>query len=410
MTPPSLSDRLRADGAAVAAVLGHAALAAVRREGPAAPPWAGRRWLVRVLTLLTGAFALEVAAASASTVYDGNGVAYFFCLLPAVVALVLAPRRPLDAWLVVTGVVVLLEVAGTPMQWIWLLWIPALLLAAAVAQGRTLLGIVVVTGAGYGICLGVQPDAVQGGWHLGAAIVLAMAVVLGAALGGRQRARAALRGEQERASDALARQGALAERARIAREMHDVVAHHMSLIAVRCETAPYRLAELPPAVRGEFAEVASAARQSLAEMQGLLGVLRSDDGAERAPQPGLADVEQLLRSARAAGAELQWELIVPVVPEAVGLSAYRIVQQAVANAGQHAPGAWVRVRVESVDGVLRIEVVNGPGTTTAAAPGSGTGLTGMRERAAVHGGELTAGPTPDGGFQLTAELPIGVLA
>ena len=409
MTTPSLPDRLRADGAALAAVLGRAVLAAVRREGPTTPPWTGRRWLIRLLTLLCTAYALEVAGASSSTVYDGNGVAYFFCLLPAVGALAVAPRRPLDAWLVVTGVVVVLQFAGTPMQWIWMLWIPALLLAAATARGRTLVGVVLVTGAGYGVCLALQPDAVQAAWHLGAAVVLAMAVVLGAALGSRQRARAALTGEQERADDALARQGALAERARIAREMHDVVAHHMSMIAVRCETAPYRLGDVPPPVRAELTEVAAAARRSLAELQGLLGVLRSDDGVERAPQPGLADVEELLRSARAAGAELQWELVLPEVPEALGLSAYRIVQQAVANAAQHAPGAPVRVRLAGEDGVLRIEVVNGAGLAAPRGAGGGNGVPGMRERAALHGGELVAGPTPDGGFALTAELPIGVL-
>ncbi|WP_181784008.1 histidine kinase dimerization/phosphoacceptor domain-containing protein, partial [Pseudonocardia pini] len=95
--------------------------------------------------------------------------------------------------------------------------------------------------------------------------------------------------------------------------MHDVVAHHMSMIAVRCETAPYRIGDLPDPARAELAEVASAAREALSEMQGLLGVLRSTepgtDGTERAPQPGLADVEPLLVDARSAGAALTWEIV-----------------------------------------------------------------------------------------------------
>jgi signal transduction histidine kinase len=237
-------------------------------------------------------------------------------------------------------------------------------------------------------------------------LLTAVPLVVGTTLASRQRATVALHDEQERADAALARQGALAERARIAREMHDLVAHSMSMIAVRSETAPYRLGDVPPAVRTEFAEVATAARQSLAELQSLLGVLRSDDAADRAPQPGLTDVLPLLREARAAGAELMWELYLPEAPAAVGLSAYRIVQQALANAAQHAPGAPVRVCVSGQEGVLRIEVVNGPGTTMPAGPGGGHGLPGMRERAALHGGTVEAGETPGGGFRLAAALPL----
>jgi signal transduction histidine kinase len=192
--------------------------------------------------------------------------------------------------------------------------------------------------------------------------------------------------------------------------MHDVVAHSMSMIAVRAETAPYRLGELPDGVRAEFADVAAAARQSLTEMQNLLGVLRADDAGERAPQPGLGDLEDLLQRTRAAGADLTWELETPDVPPALGLSAYRIVQQGLANAAEHAPGAPVRVRVVPDGGALRIAVVNGAAAvglgSARPAEGRGSGLPGMRERAAVHGGEVVAGPTPDGGFALSATLPL----
>jgi signal transduction histidine kinase len=294
--------------------------------------------------------------------------------------------------------------------WNWLFWVPVLLLAGWAGRGRALFGVVLLSTVALFLCGVWQAYAVQPGSRIPSFLGLAVPLVVGAALGARQRARTALHDEQERADEALARQGALAERARIAREMHDVVAHSMSMIAVRAETAPYRLGDVPLPVRSEFAEVANAARQSLAEMQNLLGVLRSDDRAELAPQPGLADVEELLRSARAAGAELQWELILPEVPAALGLSAYRIVQQAIANAAQHAAGAPVRVHIAGEDGVLRIEVVNGHGPATTTGEGGGNGLPGMRERAALHRGTVEAGPTLDGGFRLLAELPIGLSA
>ncbi|TYP90810.1 sensor histidine kinase [Blastococcus xanthinilyticus] len=396
-----------------------AVLAAVRPEHQAwSAPWSRLPRASTVVPALFGLYGLVVAIATASAVLNGRGgllggVAFLY-LLPAVLGLAVAPRRPLDGWLAVTCwlVVLRLLVPAAPEQlpvmetWHWLLWLPVLLLAAWAARGRALLGVALISLAALIACAIVDPLAVDAGSWSTALVWLGAPLVLGSALGARQRARSALVDEQERAEEALARQGALAERARIAREMHDVVAHHMSMIAVRAETAPYRLPDVPPPVRTEFAEVATAARRSLAEMQGLLGVLRSEDGADRAPQPGLGDLEELLRSARAAGAPLEWELDLPEAPAALGLSAYRIVQQGLANAAQHAPGAPVEVRVTGEDGVLRIEVVNGPGTAPSAASGGGNGLPGMRERAALHGGTVDAGPLPDGSFRLAAELPV----
>ncbi|MGY1846950.1 histidine kinase [Blastococcus sp. SYSU DS1021] len=413
---PTTLRRMTATGASGA---WSAVLAAVRPEQPAwSAPWSRLPRAGTVVPALFGLYGLVVAIAVSSAVLNERGgllggVAFLY-LLPAALGLAVAPRRPLDGWLAVTCwlVVLRLLVPAPPERlpvvevWHWLFWLPVLLLAAWAARGRALLGVALVSVVALLLFGIIDAEAVDAGSWSTALVGVAIPLVLGGALGARQRARAALVGEQERAEEALARQGALAERARIAREMHDVVAHHMSLIAVRAETAPYRLDEVTPSVRTEFAEVASAARQSLAEMQNLLGVLRSDDGAERAPQPGLGDLEELLRAARAAGAELQWELHLPEAPAALGLSAYRIVQQALANAAQHAPGAPVRVRVAGEGGVLRIEVGNGRGAATPVASGGGSGLPGMRERAAVHGGTVEAGPTADGGFRLVAELPL----
>jgi signal transduction histidine kinase len=226
-----------------------------------------------------------------------------------------------------------------------------------------------------------------------------------------------------------ARRAVRQERARIARELHDVVAHHLSLMAVRAETAPYRLAELPAPVREEFGSLSAAAREALADMRRLLGVLRDDGPAERAPQPQLADLPVLIDAARQAGMPVELSVLsgpAPMtpgpVPSAVGVCAYRIVQESLSNASRHAQGAPVTVSLDHrAEGVL-LRVANGPGPTgspmgspmegtarVTAGEGSrrtGHGLTGMRERVALLGGSLSAGPSPDGGFVVSARLPV----
>jgi signal transduction histidine kinase len=210
-----------------------------------------------------------------------------------------------------------------------------------------------------------------------------------------------------------ARRALLEERTRIAREMHDVVAHHMSLIAVQAETAPYRLDDLSESAKNEFAALSATAREALNDVRRLLGVLRSDGPAERAPQPKLADVETLVEASRRAGVSV--DLSMPAngdatVSHAVGLCAYRIVQEALANAGRHAPGAWVQVAVERDPDVLRLDIVNGPPTTAGEVPleasRPGHGIAGMRERVALLGGSLSAEPNILGGFIVSAVLPL----
>jgi signal transduction histidine kinase len=209
----------------------------------------------------------------------------------------------------------------------------------------------------------------------------------------------------------------LEERQRIAREMHDVVAHHMSLIAVQAETAPYRLDDLSEGTKEEFAALSSAAREALNDVRRLLGVLRSDGPAERSPQPKLADVATLVDASRRAGVSIN--LSMPpddgaAISHAVGLCAYRIVQEALANAGRHAPGAWVQVAVERDPDNLRLDIVNGPPTTDAPASDDsgrpGHGIAGMRERVALLGGSLSAEPNILGGFAVSAILPLAEAA
>jgi signal transduction histidine kinase len=246
----------------------------------------------------------------------------------------------------------------------------------------------------------------------GATIIFTAVAVAVDSVGSRLRAQRALATQTERTEAEREQRALLEERARIARELHDVVAHHMSLIAVRAETAPYRLPGLSETARAEFGALSEVAREALTEMRRLLGVLRHDQPAALAPQPQLADLPALIDAARQAGVSV--ELSAPPalgpVPSGVGVCAYRIVQESLSNASQHAPGAAVTVSVGHDSGAVLLRVSNGPGG--AAGPpgnehGPGHGLIGMRERVALLGGSLSAGPAPDGGFVVSAVLPVG---
>ncbi|WP_410812873.1 sensor histidine kinase [Micromonospora sp. 067-2] len=241
------------------------------------------------------------------------------------------------------------------------------------------------------------------------------AVILGAAtVGGIRRTR---RASVQHQVTVRAMQGALlehvarGERARIARELHDVVAHHVSLIAVRAEAAQFVADRPAPANAAEFATIAGDARTALAEMRRLLGVLRADADAEpdeRAPQPDLDQLAGLVAGARMTqGAAIRLTLRGPVRPldSGIELIAYRIVQEALTNARRHAPGAAVDVDLSYSADTLEVWVLDtGPGPRDAGS--GGHGLTGMRERTATLGGQLWAGCAPSGGYLIRARLPI----
>ncbi|MFW3172152.1 sensor histidine kinase [Geodermatophilus sp. CPCC 206100] len=382
------------------------------------PPWQLRRgrWTA-LLVWAAVLYGLVVALTAASVVINDRnrmvGGLAFLLVLPSVLALASAVHRPLDGWRLGTLWLLVVPYLLRPPSglvpplepWQWCLWCPVLLAAAWAATPRQAAALAGLSALAVGVSTLLSPWPVHGGYLVVSLIGALVPIVVGASLGARGRARRALAEEQARAAATQAARGALAERARIAREMHDVVAHHLSLIAVRCETAPYRLAPLPEPAGGELAEVAAAARSALTELQRVLGVLRTEDQqAERAPQPGLGALPGLLAAARDAGTDVSWQLTDGEVEDTVGLSVFRIVQQALANAVQHAPGAPVRVSVLRDGGALRIEVTNGPGRG-GGTPGAGLGLAGMRERAEVHGGWLDAGACPGGGFRVLAQVP-----
>ena len=216
-----------------------------------------------------------------------------------------------------------------------------------------------------------------------------------------------------RAAQQAARRAVADERLRIARELHDVITHSMSLITAKAAVANYLIGAQPDGVGDALTVIEDTGRRALAEMRRMLGVLRSDtpgadpDG-ERAPAPGLGDLAVLAERAGQAGVAV--DLDVPAgddLPEGVALAAYRIVQEALTNVVKHAAPTRCRVRVTRAGPEVLIEVTDagGYGPARPPAPG-GLGIIGMRERAALFGGEVEAGPGPGGGFRVTARLPL----
>jgi signal transduction histidine kinase len=246
---------------------------------------------------------------------------------------------------------------------------------------------------------------------LGSLAFVAMAIAVDR-VGSERRARQALADQADQTELERARLAVLEQRTQFVRELHDVVAHHMSLMAIQAESAPHRLGALPEPVRAEFGSLSGSARQALADMRRLLSVLRSDLPAAHAPQPGLEDLPALIGRARQAGmtVELSAPPALDQVPPSAGLCAYRIAQEALSNAGRHAAGAPVAVSVHHTSRTVALRVTNGPGDPAGPRLNGhrpGHGLAGMRERVELLGGSLSAGPTPDGGFAVSAVLPLG---
>jgi signal transduction histidine kinase len=319
--------------------------------------------------------------------------------------LVFRTRYPLPAW-VASGLAIIATSVAIGPGWvsgsayipvIWVVYGLCLYAVAVRCKPRVVVaaGVITMLGAGF-IDPGSAPEAV----FLGLVPLLIGAVVRQRRSGQRQLAEQELRHSGERAL--------LEERQRIARELHDVVAHHMSVIAIQAEAAPYKMADPPPELVESFGDIRASALAGLTELRRVLGVLRTG-GQDKAPQPGLAELGTLLDSARGGGVSVTVTSTgSPVtLPEGVDLSAYRIVQEALSNAMRHAPGSHVQVHVGYYPDGLALEVRNDVARRRPSHHvGGGHGIIGMRERAAMLGGSLAAGPTEDGGFQVLAVLPM----
>ena len=253
------------------------------------------------------------------------------------------------------------------------------------------------------------------GFAAGLAVLLVVWVVGDQLRASRERAEARIErvAQQERERQANARFDAMAERHRIARELHDVVAHGLSVMIVQADGALYAEAEHPDAPRQALATIAATGRESLAEMRHLLGVLRDDpDAAQMAPQPGLSAIPALIDRFREAGLTVDYreEGTQRAVQAGVGLTAYRVVQESLTNVLHHVGPTRVEVRVVFLPFGLNLVVSNEPGARPVAPSldeRQGLGLLGMRERVGLLGGRMTAGATAAGGFTVEAELPDG---
>jgi signal transduction histidine kinase len=225
--------------------------------------------------------------------------------------------------------------------------------------------------------------------------------------------------ERENTATELSKRIVVEEKTRIARELHDIIAHSMSIINIQASSAPYRHPEISSEVQKEFADISGSARQALAEMRRLLDVLRSDqEGQQLAPQPKLPEIENLVQQAQQVGVRvtLLWsgDALDDSLQDSTSLAGYRIVQEALSNAVRHARNSQVRIRVHNGGTTIRITVVNTPGRGPAEPVEHGLrrhhGLVGLRERAVSVGGEARAGRTDDGGFEVEAVLPLGSAA
>jgi signal transduction histidine kinase len=267
---------------------------------------------------------------------------------------------------------------------------------------RFLLGTVAVTVAVLAAAAGPHTTFSSSAFVL--LVVLAVMLLVRRIVGDRER-RAQL---AERERDLAAREAVVDERARIARELHDVVAHSVSVIVVQAQAGPRLLAE-PTQVREVFRSIETTGREALDELRRLLGVLRArDEQLPVGPQPGLDAVQPLIQQLREAGlgVELRVEGEPVRLPPGIDLSAYRIVQEALTNTLKHAGPAEAEVIVRYHHSTLELEILDNGAGAPARVNGSGHGLVGMRERVALYGGSLEAGARNGHGFAVRARLPL----
>jgi signal transduction histidine kinase len=323
-------------------------------------------------------------------------------------------RQPLAGLLVVGAAATVVSATGHYTALLPYLTLVALYAVAAHGTRRqALTGVAVLATCFVALVVAGVPDLTPGDVLTSIALGVAAAAA-GDAMRLRRAYQAGLVATAESRAEAARAEAARVvadERLRIARELHDVVAHSMSLIAVQAGVGAHLIHDDPAAAEKALTVIADTSSEALAQTRSVIGLLRSGDDAQPSV-PGLAALEPLVEGVREAGlpVDLRVEGAVRDVPAAVDLAAYRIVQEALTNAVRHAPGRPVTVRLARDGAGLSVDVDGaGPGGAAgggpAAGPGSGYGLVGLRERAHAVGGTFAAGPTPDGGFRVTARLP-----
>ncbi|MGY0017568.1 sensor histidine kinase [Streptomyces sp. YJ-C3] len=405
------------------------------------PPLPRPRWLRWAPHLLVFWIALGATLSNIDQigVRYNRGIAFgvLFALVQGA-AMVLALWRPVPAfWVSLLDMVVVAQLtkpwlatsaADPDTPWPWagpslVAHATVLLLLALRVPTRA-----VVVAAGLSVAAGplmqrtVSGVAAYSSTTASAATAFVVVAVLGMMVRGLSETRTRLVAQEEITAEERARRTVLEERSRIARELHDVVAHHMSVISIQAQVAPHLVKDPPDELKENLEGIRRSALEALTELRRVLGVLRADPAEDPAdetdpgtaaapqlPQPTLDRLDTLVAGTRAAGLTVTTLETGErrALPPGVELSAYRIVQEALSNALRHAPGATVEVGIDHGPDGVRVRVTNtAPQGPVPDSPGAGHGLLGMRERAAMLGGTLQAGPVPEtGGYEIRAFLP-----
>lgn len=383
---------------------------------PGWPVWRPVSWMVLVVLAVT-------IAVSNVNGGDGQAVTWQALLLSGLqsAALIAAMSRPMPAWwasmiLMTVGTVIWEPLISKDRLYPW--DIPAIalncvllfLVASRVRPWTAVRALVITVLAGVA-CLPftTQPH----NYDVERAVpFFVVATVLGGSLRGIRVARGQLVVQAELTAEERARRTLLEERNRIARELHDVVAHHMTVISIQAQVAPHLVEDPSDALRENLASIRENAVDALTELRRVLGVLRTEDtlaeGAH-APQPTLDRLDELVGTVRGAGITVVSESTGKRRPLSPGveLSAFRIVQEALSNVMRHAPGARVRVETGYHSSAVTVRVTNtAPDRAAGPSRGAGHGLLGMRERTVMLGGDFANGPTAEGGYEVVATLPL----
>jgi signal transduction histidine kinase len=397
-------------------VFAYRPLAPLRGDGPLVRRLPGGRiralavWLPHAVVLFTAFCTLLLAGASG----DGEFGSLLLGLVPAgAVAMTLI--RPVGAWWVSLLSTPFVGVLGGPWgDWPWtpagfLSHFAVIVVVALRTRPRTAGWMWLIT-AGYAV---FSDSVFNRGYSSNAPAMLftsAVALLVVSMFLTRREAKQEVAAQQTVTAVERDRRTLLEERTTIARELHDVVAHHMSVVAIQAEAAPYRVENPPEELERAFATIRENAVAALTELRRILGVVRAEDyEAPDAPQPMLSDLDNLIANVRDAGLETEKTVTGAVreLPQGVELSAYRIIQEALSNALRHAPGSTARIEISYVLGGLGLRVVNtAPQGRVNPSPGAGHGITGMRERVTMLNGEMTAEPTDEGGYEVTAFIPV----
>ncbi len=380
-------------------------------------------WLPHIAVTYLTLFFTFLTTQQMSDHYGVSGGRPLVAALMTGASIWLAMFRPIAAWWLSLAAAGFVAVqihghVGHGQSWPWMpggvfAFVPVLLLVALRVPPRVTVAVVFVSTTVTGVAeLAFKPAHSQSSVFV-AALLFGFVGLLGYALRATRLARSKLVEQETLTEEERAQRTLLEERSRIARELHDVVAHHMSVISIQAQVAPHLVENPSEELKENLAGIRENALEALTELRRVLGVLRSEHPDDPAnphhPQPTLAELDGLVDNVRSAGLAVTTEVAGirrPLAP-GVELTAYRIVQEALSNCLRHAPGSRVEVGIAYGPHELHLCIANTAPTRPAPpSHGAGHGLLGMRERAGMLGGELAAGPRPGGGYEVSAVLPM----